>query len=138
MSGFGARGFRGAGAFGRRGVVSGRRLFGSTGLAGRALFAVAVTALGSSIYFSLGVVAGRALGLTPVAFLIAGAFFVITLMTYLEVSSLHVERGGASMFARYALNELWSFIAGWAIVLDYLIVMAFAALSVPHLSLIHI
>ena len=132
MSGFGARGFRGAGAFGRRGLVTGRRVFAGTGLSGRALFAVSVTALGSSIYFSLGVVAGEALGLTPLVFLIAGAFFVVTLMTYLEVSSLHVERGGASMFARYAFNELWSFVAGWAIVLDYLIVMAIAAFSVSH------
>ena len=132
MSGFGARGFRGAGAFGRRGLLSGRQVFAGTGLSGRALFAVSVTALGSSIYFSLGVVAGEALGLTPLAFLIAGAFFVITLMTYLEVSSLHVERGGASMFARYAFDELWSFVAGWAIVLDYLIVMAIAAFSVSH------
>ena len=132
MSGFGARGFRGAGAFGRRGLLSGLRLFASERLAGRALFAVSVSALGSSIYFSLGVVAGEALGLTPLAFMVAGALFVITMMTYLEVSSLHVERGGASMFARYAFNELWSFVAGWAIVLDYLIVMAIAAFSVSH------
>jgi len=132
VSGFGGRGLGGAGAFGRRGLLSGRRFFAGTGLSGRALFAVSVTALGSSIYYSLGVVAGEALGLTPLVFLVAGAFFVVTLMTYLEVSSLHVERGGASMFARYAFNELWSFVAGWAIVLDYLIVMAIAAFSVSH------
>ena len=131
MSGFDARGFRAAGAVGR-GLLNSQRLFAGSGLSGRALFAVSMTGLGSSIYFSLGVVAGEALGLTPLAFLIAGAFFVVTLMTYLEVSSLHVERGGASMFARYAFNELWSFVAGWAIVLDYLIVMAIAAFSVSH------
>ena len=54
------------------------------------------------------------------------------MLTYVEGSSLHPERGGASVFARYAFNELWSFIAGWAILIDYLIVMAIAALSVPH------
>ena len=47
--------------------------------------------------------------------------------TYVEGSSLHPERGGASTFARYAFNELWSFVAGWAILLDYLIVMAIGA-----------
>ena len=44
--------------------------------------------------------------------------------TYVEGNSLHPERGGASTFARYAFDELWSFVAGWAILLDYLIVMA--------------
>ena len=42
------------------------------------------------------------------------------------------ERGGSSSFARHAFNELISFIAGWAILIDYLIVIALAAISVPH------
>ena len=54
------------------------------------------------------------------------------MLTYVEGNSLHPERGGASTFARYAFNELWSFIAGWAILLDYLIVMAIGAFAVPH------
>jgi APA family basic amino acid/polyamine antiporter len=93
---------------------------------------VALSAVGSSIYFGLGVVAGEALGLTPLVFVVAGLFFVLTMLTYVEGNSLHPERGGASTFARYAFDELWSFIAGWAIILDYLIVMAFAAFAVPH------
>ena len=68
--------------------------------------------------------AADALGLTPLVFLAAALFFVLTMMTYVEGNSLHPERGGASVFARYAFNELWSFVAGWAILLDYLIVMA--------------
>jgi APA family basic amino acid/polyamine antiporter len=102
------------------------------GLGEPALFAIALSAVGSSIYVVLGVVAGKALGATPFVFLGAGIFFCLTTMSYLEGSSLHPERGGASVFARYAFDELWSFIAGWAIILDYLIVMAFGALSVPH------
>ena len=42
------------------------------------------------------------------------------------------ERGGSSTFARHAFNELIAFIAGWAILIDYLIVIALAAISVPH------
>jgi basic amino acid/polyamine antiporter, APA family len=102
------------------------------GLGEPALFAIALSAIGSSIYVVLGVVAGDALGLTPFAFLLAGVFFAVTTLTYIEGSSLHPERGGASAFARYAFDELWSFVAGWAIILDYLIVMAFGALAVPH------
>ena len=75
-------------------------------------------------------VAGDALGLTPVVFLISAGFFVITMATYVEGNSLHPERGGASTFARYAFDEFWSFIAGWAILLDYLIVMALAAVAI--------
>jgi basic amino acid/polyamine antiporter, APA family len=102
------------------------------GLGAPAIFAIALGAAGSSIYFILGVVSGDALGLTPVAFLIAAAFFVLTMMTYLEGNSLHPERGGASTFARYAFNELWSFVAGWAILLDYLIVLAIGSFAVSH------
>ncbi len=77
-----------------------------------------------------GVVADDALGLTPVVFLLAGGFFVITMATYVEGNSLHPERGGASTFARYAFDEFWSFVAGWAILLDYVIVMALAAVAI--------
>ena len=97
-----------------------------------AIYAIAVGAVGASIYVSLGVVAGDALALTPVAYLVAGIFFVVTMLTYVEGNSLHPERGGASTFARYAFDELWSFIAGWGIVLDYLIVMALCAFAVPE------
>lgn len=109
-----------------------RLAVGGKGMGALALFAVGLSAVGASIYFSLGVVAGHALGLTPVAYLIAGVFFVITMLTYVEGGVLHQERGGASALARYAFDELWSFIAGWAILLDYLIVIAIAVFSISH------
>jgi APA family basic amino acid/polyamine antiporter len=97
-----------------------------------ALFAITLSTVVSAIFFSLGVVAGRALGLTPVVYLLAGLFFAVTMATYVEGSSLHIERGGASTFARYAFDELWSFVAGWAILLDYLIVMAIGAVVISE------
>ncbi|MFZ0043071.1 MAG: APC family permease, partial [Solirubrobacteraceae bacterium] len=97
----------------------------------RALFAVVYTTSVSSVYFALGVVAHRANGLTPLVFLAAGVFFLLTAMTFGEASSLHQERGGSAVFARYAFNELVSFVAGWAIVLDYTILIAVTALTVP-------
>jgi len=97
-----------------------------------ALVAVGLLAMSSTVLVILGIVAGNALGLTPLAFLGAAVFFALTMLTYVEGNSLHPERGGASVFARYAFNELWSFVAGWAILIDYLIVMAIAALAVPH------
>jgi APA family basic amino acid/polyamine antiporter len=105
---------------------------GTRGMGALALFAIGLTAVGASIYFSLGVVAGHALGLTPLAYALAGVFFILTMFTYVEGGVLHQERGGASSLARYAFNELWSFIAGWAIILDYLIVIAISVFSISH------
>jgi basic amino acid/polyamine antiporter, APA family len=93
------------------------------------LFTVVYTSLASAIYFSLGVIAGHALGLTPLVFLLAALLFVLTAMTYVEGASLHQDRGGSTVFARYAFNELVSFIAGWAILLDYIILIAVTAYS---------
>jgi len=95
-----------------------------------ALFAITLSTVVAAIFVSLGVVADRALGLTPLVFLLAGIFFAATMATYVEGTSLHVERGGASTFARYAFDEFWSFVAGWAILLDYLIVMAIGAVVI--------
>ncbi|MEA2311887.1 MAG: basic amino acid/polyamine antiporter, family, partial [Solirubrobacteraceae bacterium] len=36
---------------------------------------------------------------------------------------------GATVIARYAFDELWSFVAGWAICLDYLILIALTAFA---------
>jgi basic amino acid/polyamine antiporter, APA family len=93
------------------------------------LFTIIYSSLASAIYFSLGVIAGHALGLTPVVFLLAALFFMLTAMTYVEGASLHPDRGGSTVFARYAFNELVSFIAGWAILLDYVILVAVTAFS---------
>ena len=96
------------------------------------LFAIAYSAVGFSIYFSLGVVADHGLGLTPAIFLAAGLLFVLATMTYIEGGAMFLERGGSSTIARHAFNELISFIAGWAILIDYMIVIALAAVSTPH------
>ena len=96
------------------------------------LFATAYSTVGSSIYFALGVVAAFALGLTPVVFLVAGILFVITTLTYFEGMTLHPDRGGSAVMARFAFNELVSFIAGWAILLDFLILIAISTLSIGH------
>ena len=96
------------------------------------LFAAAYSAVGFSIYFALGVVADRGLGLTPLIFLAAGLLFGLTTLTYVEGGAMFRERGGSSTFARHAFNELVAFIAGWAILIDYLIVLALAAISLPH------
>jgi basic amino acid/polyamine antiporter, APA family len=93
------------------------------------LFAVVYTSLASAVFFSLGVVADHALALTPLVFLIAAAMFGVTAMSYVEGASLHPEPGGSTVFARYAFNELVSFVAGWAMLLDYVILIAVTAFA---------
>ncbi|MDQ4040875.1 MAG: APC family permease, partial [Actinomycetota bacterium] len=97
-----------------------------------ALFALVYSTVAAGLYFSLGAVAGRALGLTPAVFLFAALFFVLCVMTYVEGASLHQERAGATVFARYAFNELWSFVAGWAILLDFVILIAITSHSATN------
>ncbi len=96
------------------------------------LYSAASAAVGFSIYFSVGVVADRGLGLTPLIFLAAGLMFALTSLSYVEGGAMLRERGGSATFARHAFNELISFIAGWAILIDYLIVIAAAAITVSH------
>ncbi len=96
------------------------------------LLIVTYAAVGFSMYFSLGVVAKKGLGLTPLIFVAAGVLFVLTMLTYFEGSAMLRERGGSSSYARHAFNELVAFVAAWVILLDYLIVIALAVISVPH------
>ncbi|MDX6506151.1 MAG: basic amino acid/polyamine antiporter, family [Gaiellaceae bacterium] len=97
-----------------------------------ALFATAYGNVGSSIYYALGVTAVFALGLTPLVFLIAGVFFSLTALTYAEGTVRFPEAGGSSSFARHAFNELASFGAAWAQMLNYIITIAISAFFVPH------
>ena len=89
-----------------------------------ALFATAYGNVGSSIYYALGVTAALALGLTPVVFLVAGLIFALTAATYAEGTVRFPEAGGSASFARQAFNEVISFGAGWAQMLNYIITIA--------------
>jgi basic amino acid/polyamine antiporter, APA family len=97
-----------------------------------ALFSAAYGNVGSSIYYALGVTAAFALGLTPVAFVIAGLIFMATAATYAEATVMYPEAGGSSSFARHAFNEVISFFAAWGQMLNYIITVAISAFFVPH------
>jgi len=97
-----------------------------------ALFSTAYGNVGSSIYYALGLVASYALGLTPIVFVLTGGIFYLTAATYAEATAMFPEAGGSSSFARHAFNELWSFFAAWAQMLNYTITIAISAFFVPH------
>ena len=101
-------------------------------LGANALFATAYGNVGSSIYYALGLTAGIALGLTPLVFIISGIIFAATAATYAEGTVRYPEAGGSSSFARHAFNELVSFGAAWAQMLNYVITVAISVIFVPH------
>ena len=96
-----------------------------------ALASVAYGEIASSIYFALGIIALHALGLTP-AVLAVGLLFLIVALSYAEGTAAIPETGGAATFVRRAFNDLAGFLTGWALFLDYLIVIALSALFLPH------
>jgi APA family basic amino acid/polyamine antiporter len=97
-----------------------------------ALASVAYGEIASSIYFALGIVALHALGLTPWVLLVMGLLFLLVALSYAEGTTAIPETGGAATFTRIAFNDFVGFVTGWALFLDYLIVISFSALFLPH------
>jgi len=97
-----------------------------------ALFSVAYGEIASSIYVALGIIALHALGLTPEVLALAGALFLVVSLSYAEGTTAIPETGGAATFVRRAFNDLAGFLTGWALFLDYLIVISLSALFLPH------
>jgi len=99
------------------------------------LFSIGYGDVGSSIYYALGVTTLYALGAVPLALALAGFVFICTVLTYTELATAMPESGGSCSFARHAFNDLVSFIAGWALLLDYIVTIAISAYSIgPYLS----
>jgi APA family basic amino acid/polyamine antiporter len=97
-----------------------------------ALASVAYGEVASSLYFALGIVALHALGLTPAVLFVVGVLFLIVTLSYAEGTTMIGETGGAATFVRVAFNDFAGFLTGWALFLDYLIVIALSALFFPH------
>ncbi|MEH3054139.1 MAG: APC family permease [Patulibacter minatonensis] len=90
--------------------------------------------LATTIYVTIGVVVDRAAGLSAAAFLIVALFVGLTALSYTELTSLRdakgrrlVDQPGAAGFARLGFDELISFVAAWAVVLDLLLLTAIGA-----------
>ncbi|HEY2208798.1 MAG TPA: universal stress protein [Gaiellaceae bacterium] len=97
-----------------------------------ALASVAYGEVASSLYFALGIVALHALGLTPAVLAVVGLLFLVVTLSYAEGTTAIGETGGAATFTRVAFNDFAGFLTGWALFLDYLIVIALSALFLPH------
>jgi APA family basic amino acid/polyamine antiporter len=96
-----------------------------------ALFSAGYGDVGSSIYYALGIVALVALGATPIVLAIAGIIYIFNALTYAEGSAMLPEAGGSASFARHGFNDMVGFIAGWALMLSYIVTMAISAYTIP-------
>ncbi len=99
------------------------------------LFAVGYGDLGSSIYYALGITTLFSLGAAPISLAIAGLVFACTALSYAELSAMLKDSGGSATFARHAFNDLISFIAGWGLLLDFIVTIAISSFSIaPYLA----
>lgn len=97
----------------------------------RSLALVAYGEIGSSLIFALGIVALYAVGLTPWILLAVGVLVLVVTLSYAEGAAAMPEAGGAATFVRRAFSDPLGFATGWLLFLDYLVVIALAALFVP-------
>jgi APA family basic amino acid/polyamine antiporter len=91
--------------------------------------------VGADIFVALGLVFGVAAGASNVAFLFAGLVYVCVGLAYTELAAAYPVAGGGQYFVMRGLGDLFGFLAGWAVLLDFTIDIAlFAWGCVGYLS----
>ncbi len=91
--------------------------------------------VGADIFVGLGLVLGAAAGASNVAFLFAGLVYVCIGLAYTELAATYPVAGGGQYFVLRGLGDIFGFIAGWAVLLDFTIDIALFSWScVDYLS----
>jgi APA family basic amino acid/polyamine antiporter len=80
--------------------------------------------VGADIFVGLGLVLGAAAGASNVAFLFAGIVYVCIGLAYTELAATYPVAGGGQYFVLRGLGDIFGFIAGWAVLLDFTIDIA--------------
>ena len=91
--------------------------------------------VGADIFVGLGLVLGAAAGASNVAFLFAGMVYVCIGLAYTELAAAYPVAGGGQYFVYRGLGDIFGFIAGWAVLLDFTIdIVLFAWSCIDYLS----
>src|SRR5437763_4962412 len=85
--------------------------------------------VGADVYVALGIVMAAAEGATNVAFLFAGLVYVMVGLAYTELAAAYPMAGGGQFYVLRGLGDLWGFVAGWAVLLDFTIDISLFALA---------
>lgn len=95
------------------------RLRGDLGLVSVVVFGLAYMA--PAVVVSIfGVIASSSGGAAPTAYVIATAAMLLTGLSYATMSRVHPDSGSVYTYARRQLSSHLGFLAGWAMLLDYL------------------
>ena len=92
-------------------------------------FSMGYADVGADIYIALGLVSLYAWGGAPLAFLAAASAYVATGLAYAELASTYPYAGGAQVYSMKATNDLMGFLAGWVIMLDYIVDIALFSMA---------
>ncbi|WP_369214230.1 APC family permease, partial [Streptomyces flavofungini] len=95
------------------------RMRGDLGLLSVVAFGVAymAPAVVTSIF---GVIAATSKGAAPTAYVIATGAMLLTGLSYAKMAKVHPSSGSVYTYARKELDSRIGFLAGWALLLDYL------------------
>ncbi len=91
--------------------------------------------VGADIYTALGIVALAAAGFTPLAFLLAGSVYALVGLCYAELASAYPVAGGGQYFTLRGMGDAFGFLAGSALLLDYIIdISLFTVIAFGYLN----
>lgn len=93
------------------------------------VFSFGYADVGAGIYMTLGLVAAHAMAAAPLAFAVASISYILTALSYAELSSSMPEAGGGMIFAEKAFGRFVAFLTGWALLLDYVVTGSIFAMS---------
>lgn len=113
----------GKGSF-KRNEVSLKREVGLFGA-----FSMGYADVGADIYMAMGIVFLFSAGAAPLSFLIAAIAYITVCFAYAELSSTYPLAGGAQIFAARGLGDHMGFLAGWFLILSYIVDITLFALS---------
>ncbi|MEM3394517.1 MAG: APC family permease [Nitrososphaerota archaeon] len=100
-------------------------------------FAMGYGDVGADIFIALGIVTLYAAGAMPIAFLVAALVYIAIGLAYGELAPAYPYAGGVHVYSLRGLNTLVSFIAGWALMLDYVLdISLFSVASAGYLKFI--
>jgi APA family basic amino acid/polyamine antiporter len=80
--------------------------------------------IGADIFVGLGLVLGAAAGASNVAYLFAGVVYICIGLAYTELAATYPVAGGGQYFVLRGLGDVFGFVAGWAVLLDFTIDIA--------------
>lgn len=83
--------------------------------------------VGADIFIGLGVAMLYAGGAAFIAFAVTAVAYVAISLSYAELAPAYPYAGGVHVYSLRAWNTLGSFIAGWAILLDYVLCLSLFA-----------